>query len=322
MERAEKVGLGVAVAGHIVLFGLLSVGFLATPNPVKLEQHPIDVSLATEASLESQAPQITQEPAQSVAPEQGAPEEAPPAAAAPEPAPAPEPQPVPQPAPEPKPAPQKPAPAKPAAKPEPKPVPQPKPKPAPKAEPAPAKPTREAAAKPAKAAPAAAKSAPTKTASNTSSSKTSGSDASATKTRTRGSRLGDDFLKGITDQPSKSQTPAPRAAKVGARDLASIAGLIRRQVQPCYDLGPLAGTSAMDITTVLRLQFRRDGSVAAATVSDQTGVNAENRSYAKQMAELSRRAVLRCSPLRGLPPDLYEGGWADFDMGFIPRQLG
>ena len=93
-------------------------------------------------------------------------------------------------------------------------------------------------------------------------------------------------------------------------------------MQPCYDLGSLGGTSAMDITTVLRLQFRRDGSIAAATVSEQDGVNDDNRGYAKQMGELSRRAVLRCSPLKGLPPELYDGGWADFDMGFIPRQLG
>ena len=69
-------------------------------------------------------------------------------------------------------------------------------------------------------------------------------------------------------------------------------------------------------------QFRRDGSIAAATVSEQDGVNDDNRGYAKQMGELSRRAVLRCSPLKGLPPELYDGGWADFDMGFIPRQLG
>ena len=32
MERAEKVGLGVAGAGHLVLFGLLSVGFVTHLN--------------------------------------------------------------------------------------------------------------------------------------------------------------------------------------------------------------------------------------------------------------------------------------------------
>ena len=41
MDRAEKIGLGVAVVGHVVLFGLLSVGFLATPNPQKLQQTPM-----------------------------------------------------------------------------------------------------------------------------------------------------------------------------------------------------------------------------------------------------------------------------------------
>ena len=30
MERTEKIGLGVATAGHVLLFGLLSAGFLAT----------------------------------------------------------------------------------------------------------------------------------------------------------------------------------------------------------------------------------------------------------------------------------------------------
>ena len=37
MDRSEKIGLGVAIAGHAVLFGLLSVGFLATPNPAKVD---------------------------------------------------------------------------------------------------------------------------------------------------------------------------------------------------------------------------------------------------------------------------------------------
>ena len=50
MERAEKIGLAGAVAGHVVLFGLLSVGFLDTPNPVKLKQAPVEVSLVKEVA--------------------------------------------------------------------------------------------------------------------------------------------------------------------------------------------------------------------------------------------------------------------------------
>ena len=37
---------------------------------------------------------------------------------------------------------------------------------------------------------------------------------------------------------------------------------IKRQVQPCYELGALGGTPAMSIVTVLHLRFNPDGSVA------------------------------------------------------------
>lgn len=130
MDRAEKIGLGTATAGHVILFGLLSVGFLATPNPSKIERHPVEVTFADDVGLEATAPRASQQPpATSVAPEFGRPEEAQPAEAQnqPEPAPAPaEPAPAPAPAPTPKPAKPpvreqpaaaRPTPAKPAARP-------------------------------------------------------------------------------------------------------------------------------------------------------------------------------------------------------------
>lgn len=76
MQKAEKIGLGAAVAGHAVLFGLLSVGFLATPNPKKLVTQPMDVSFAEEVAAEQSAPEQTDAPAISQAPETGAPEDA------------------------------------------------------------------------------------------------------------------------------------------------------------------------------------------------------------------------------------------------------
>ncbi|KTT74441.1 TolA protein, partial [Sphingomonas endophytica] len=84
MERGEKIGLGLAVAGHVLLFGVLSVGFLATPNPVKLKQNPVEVSLVKDVALEAAAPQQTEAPSQAVAPDVGEPEEAPPPAEAPQ----------------------------------------------------------------------------------------------------------------------------------------------------------------------------------------------------------------------------------------------
>ena len=110
MDRAEKFGLGAATAGHVVLFGLLSVGFLATPNPLKIERNPVDVTFVDDVGLDATTPRPSdQAPATSVAPEIGEPEPATPAEAQahPEPAPAP-PEPAPAPVPAPTPKPQKP----------------------------------------------------------------------------------------------------------------------------------------------------------------------------------------------------------------------
>lgn len=115
MDRAERAGLGVAVAGHVALFGILSVGFLATPNPLDLKQQPIEVTLTDEVGLVSAAPEpVRVAPAPKLAEIQGPVE--PVEVAEPEPAPQPTPAPVPAPAPRPKP---KPTPVKAVAKPAP-----------------------------------------------------------------------------------------------------------------------------------------------------------------------------------------------------------
>ncbi|MDG2534642.1 TonB C-terminal domain-containing protein [Sphingomonas sp. HITSZ_GF] len=112
MDRAEGAGLTVAVLGHVALFGILSVGFLATPNPLKLKPTQIEVALVDSVSLESTSPNPTSEmPAAKLSPVEAPvePDSAPP-----------EPAPNPQPIAKPQPAQPKPAPAPDAAKPAPK----------------------------------------------------------------------------------------------------------------------------------------------------------------------------------------------------------
>jgi len=46
MQRAERIGLGVALAGHILLFALLSVSFHPPIDPALYKPKPIEVSLA------------------------------------------------------------------------------------------------------------------------------------------------------------------------------------------------------------------------------------------------------------------------------------
>src|SRR3546814_16228956 len=55
MERAEKIGLGIATAGHVLLFGVLSANFLGTPNPLKLRTPPMDVQFVDTVGLEMTA---------------------------------------------------------------------------------------------------------------------------------------------------------------------------------------------------------------------------------------------------------------------------
>ncbi len=321
MDRAEKVGLGVAVVGHVVLFGLLSVGFLSTPNPEKLQQTPMEVSLVKDVGLEATAPQAVTPPAQSLAPEQGEPEEAaPPEETVAEPEP--EPQPAP-PAPAPKPAPPRPAPAKPAPAPAPKPAPvkpQPKPRPAeapakPAPKPAPAKQTATAApAKTASKAPSApAKPAPSKPAT----AKGTGSKPTATAAKPRGSRLSDDLLAGLTSEPSTSKSTAPRAAKIDGRAMASIVQAIARQIQPCADRQVNPGPGANEIVTTLNLRLNEDGTLAAnPRMVRQSGVTDENDRYRQRVVDLGVAAFKGCSPLK-LPAEYYStpsGGWNNINF--------
>jgi hypothetical protein len=275
MDRAEKAGLGVAIVGHAALFGLLSVGFLATPNPSMLESAPVEVQFVDEIAMKSAFPEpAVEDPAESVAEELGVPEDA---------------------------APPEPVPADPAPVEEPTP-PAPAPKAAPKAQPKEERPR--AAAQPERPKEKA---------------KAQGK-AKSDQPR-RGSRLGDDFRKGLAAQASSAKGQKPRAATVSAQAMSSLGAALFRQFKPCYELGSLAGTEAMSISTVLRLRYKADGTLAAPPeLVEQGGVSGGNSSYARQMAEVARRAVLRCTPVK-LPAELYEGGWDDFELRFIPGQL-
>lgn len=288
MENTEKIGLGIATAGHVLLFGLLSAGFLATPNPLKLNSPPMDVSLVNEVDLKSAAPEIsTTPPPPSEAPEQGPTQDAAPAPA-PEPTPAPEPEPVPAP------PPPKPAPPKqdvPKAKPKPPAPPKAaeKPKPKPAAQPAKAKPKADVPAKASGAGKA---------------------------DRPRGSLLGKDFLKGIESDAPATRPAATPAATLGPAQKSALNAEIRRQLKP-YWKAP-TGADADSLRTILRVQLSRDGAlIGTPQVTDQTGITPSNKSQANLHAEQAIKAVRLASPFK-LPSQFYDQ-WKDLEIGFDRR---
>lgn len=250
MDRAEKLGLGVATAGHVLLFGLLSVGFLATPNPLRFERPPVEVQFVDEVGLEATTPQATEQPpATSVAPELGAPEE-----------PAPVAEPVPEPV-------TRAAPPAPAPAPTPKPAP-----PEPKAKPQPAK----NAAKPAPAA----------------------------KPTPKGSRLGPDFLKGITDKASPTRETTAINAAIGPKQQAALAAELLRQLRPFWRSPTGADVEQLRVVVVAGLN--RDGTLAGEPRAEEvTGVTPSNRAQAALFAERAVAAVKRAAPY-DFPAEFYD----------------
>ena len=78
MDRAEKLGLGVAVGGHALLLGAFALGLLASAKTAP-KQESISVSLVGEIADVSTAPDAIQEDSAPPAPGDTAPAELPPA---------------------------------------------------------------------------------------------------------------------------------------------------------------------------------------------------------------------------------------------------
>src|SRR3546814_4597996 len=128
----------------------------------------------------------------------------------------------------------------------------------------------------------------------------------STRDRPRGSRLGDDFLKGITDQASDSKSQTPRASSVSPQVLAGLEAAIRRQIQPCADRQVNPGPGANEIVTVLNLRLNRNGTLAAEPrVVRPEGVDSSNGRYSRPVSDLGLAAVKGCSPLN-LPQEYYQ----------------
>ncbi len=273
MERVEKAGLGVSLAGHVALVAALSLGLFAAKNKLPVESRPLDVQFVDEIGLKTTAPKASTEPAaESKAPEQGVPADAappPPEMAPPVPAP------IPAPAP-------------------------PKPAPAPAPGPTPARPVEQAPAKP---APAARPRLSADILKGLKPEKTTGrgGDPKSAAAAARGSRLGANFLKGIA--AAGTGRSATLAAALGAQAQSSLAAAIREQLARYWvpPSGPIGG-----LKTALRVRLNRDGSVAGRPeVIGQTGLTDGNRGYARQHADAAIRTVYKAAPLK-LPPALYD----------------
>jgi len=282
VQRADATGLGVAAAGHVVLFGVLSLGLITAPKPVPPLTQPVDIQIVDEVGLKDSVPNPSPVEPASVAPEVGTPVEVP----------APEPTPRPTPEVAAAPPPPKPSPPKPTLKvATPVPTAKPAPKPAPKAvtKPAPAPPRPKLAldlSRPGGAVP-------------------------------RGSRLGADFLKGVSDRPNASTAQTPRAAAGPAVEV-SLAREVLRQLKPHWKAP--TGADAEQLRTTLSISLTRDGQVASVRVIETTGITESNRGQVRLHQEAAVKAVRLAAPFV-LPAELYDA-WKVLEPVGFDKRLG
>ena len=136
----------------------------------------------------------------------------------------------------------------------------------------------------------------------------------------RVSRIGDDFLKGIGEAPSRSNAPPrPAAATFSATARASVGQAILRQVQPCADRQPYIGEGANQVRLRVNLKLARSGRLTRPpTVLGMSGDPDLRAKYGDLLEDQVRRIFAECTPLR-LPAELYDtpdGGWNDFTFTY------
>ncbi len=267
MDQSEKMGLGVAVGGHVALLAAMVFGLFMSTERLK-KPEAISVSLVGEIAEVSTAPDAIQE------------ESAPPAAALVEPAPPAEPPPAPKPVMKIE---------KPVVKPQVKPVEKPVKRDAP--------PIAKTAVKkvqikpvPAKVAAVAAKSG-----------------KGMTPAKPGGlSKSFEDSINNVGKAPGAGKAVGTPAAKSGAevkRSVsASLASQIRSRVRACAP----SGVEINQIETFVTLSLEPTGRLTNVQFNKQTGVNDTNRPQADPLKQCILQSVRAASPFSGLDPEYHD----------------
>jgi len=118
-----------------------------------------------------------------------------------------------------------------------------------------------------------------------------------------GTRLGDDFLRGVGGSERSDARGTP-AATFGPAEQASLQQAINRQLKPHWSAP--SGVDAELLVTVLAWELNADGSLAGRPrVVSQSGINDSNRPQAALHAERAIRAVQLAAPF-DLPEAFYD----------------
>lgn len=93
--------------------------------------------------------------------------------------------------------------------------------------------------------------------------------------------------------------------------LANITSAILRQVQPCADRQVIPAPEASQIIAIVQLRLNPDGSFAGLRILRHEGTTDANQRYVARVDDAVEAIFAGCTPIRGLPPELYDvpRGW-------------
>lgn len=94
--------------------------------------------------------------------------------------------------------------------------------------------------------------------------------------------------------------------------------LIRNQFKKCWNV-PAGARDAHELIVLLRVKLNADGSLISVELADGKARYMAD-SFFRAAADSAIRAVYRCTPLRGLPPDKYSR-WQDMELTFDPKEM-
>ena len=95
---------------------------------------------------------------------------------------------------------------------------------------------------------------------------------------------------------------------------------IRVQIQRCWT-PPVGARGAEDLVVTIRFFLNPDGSLAGPPqIVDQALFSQTGGEFFRSAAESARRAVLRCTPVKGLPAAKYDD-WREVKLNFDPKDM-
>ena len=109
----------------------------------------------------------------------------------------------------------------------------------------------------------------------------------------------------------RSAPPTGTAAALSQNEIDAL----RARLRDCWTV-PAGLADARDLVVTVRIQFNKDGSLAA----DPRLMNQGSHPAFQAASESALRAVRRCAPYTFMPPAKYEG-WKDIIVDFDPRDM-